>query len=246
MKTFLLCPGTERSGTTWLYLTLLKNKNVNFGTTKEYHYFDSLHIKPCSRYIKTNKFNKEIYKFYENENNYFNYFDNILKNYSLTGDISPGYSGLNENIFLNIKNNFEKLNINVKTILLLRNPISRHISAVNLRMKRNYLKLNDNDYNKIIVDCLQDQFFMLNFDYQHICKKIINVFNDDFMIIKYENLFKQKTMDDICNFLNISSISNIDFDIKINETFQNNIIYQDTLNILKNFYKEDILFYNSL
>lgn len=244
MKTFLLCPGLERAGTSWLYNYLKNNKLINFGDIKEYHYFDSLYLDFANHYKKLNIKHDIFYKFYDNDINYYKYFNTILNDYNITGDFSPGYSALDQNILLDIKNSFNKLQINTKIIFLIRNPVSRHISATNMRVNRDHLFLSDEEYNKILVENINDKTFMVNKNFIEDIQKFKNIFNDNLLVIKYENLFTNKSIIQICDFLNIDYIDR-NFNQKINESKQNNIIYERSFNFLNNHYKNEINFYNN-
>lgn len=244
MKTFLMCPGLERAGTSWLYYYLKQNNLVNFGDIKEYHYFDSLHLNFAKHYEKINKKHDLFYKFYENDNNYYQYFNNILNKYNITGDFSPGYSALDKNILLDIKNNFNKLNICTKIIFLIRDPVNRHISATNMRVNRNHLLLSDEEYNQILVQNINNETFVINKNFIDDIKKFEDIFNNNMITIKYESLFtKQETLN-VCNFIGIDHI-NINFDQKINDSKQNNIIYKKSFDFLNDYYKNELEFYNN-
>lgn len=246
MKTFLLCPGSERSGTTWLYKYLNNFNNINFGDTKEYHYFDSINIPEFNQYVKINKKHDVLYKFYENENYYYNYFNNILQQHSITGDFSPGYSELNKNILLNIKQKFELLNINTKIIYLIRDPISRHISATNLRIQYDYLNLNNDKYNEIILSNLNDPIFKIHAKYEESHDKFLNIFGHNYKIQKYETLFNKKSMFNLCNFLNIEYLDT-DFKIKVHSKHIDNIkVYDSTKQLLLEHYQNEINFLNQI
>jgi hypothetical protein len=65
------------------------------------------------------------------------------------------------------------------------------------------------------------------------------------MIIKYEDLFNQKTFTDICNFLNIK-VFEPNFNNKVNISDYNNFIYDETIDILNNVYKDQFDFYKSI
>jgi len=244
MKTFLLCVGSERCGTSWLYNFIKQLEGVNLGDFKEYHFFDSLNIPEFKYYADMNKKHDIFYKFYENDKNYFDYFKNILNDNSLTGDFSPGYSALPENVLLNIKETFNKLNVDVKTILLFRDPISRHISATNMRIKREHIKLSDQEYNDLLIKNMQDEVFKIHSSYIESHIKFIKIFKNNHKTIKYENLFQENTINGLCNFLNLNIIKP-NFNIKINDSEYNNNIYDNTFKSLKDYYKKEINFFYS-
>ena len=62
---------------------------------------------------------------------YESYFAKILEGeIKITGDITPSYSLLNSKTFLEIRKRFENLNIRVKVIFLMRDPVERIISHI--------------------------------------------------------------------------------------------------------------------
>lgn len=244
MKTFLLCVGSERCGTSWLYSFIKQLEGVNLGDLKEYHFFDSINIPEFKYYADMNKKHDIFYKFYENDKNYFDYFKNILENSLLTGDFSPGYSALSENVLLNIKETFNKINIDVKTILLLRDPVDRHISATNMRIKREHIKLNNQEYNELLLKNIEDKVFQIHSSYTQSHNNFTKIFQDNHKTIKYENLFQESTIRNLCEFLNLSSAMP-NFNIKINYSEYNNNIDDYTIKKLKDHYTEQINFFYS-
>lgn len=252
VKTFILCPGLERSGTTWLHKYLLSYENINFGDTKEYHYFDSILLKHCFDYVRINKKHDILYKFYENDinlwtYNYFYYFLNILNNNKITGDFSPGYSALEEEVFEFIKNTFLNFDVITKCIFLVRDPVERHISATTMRLQRNHIELNDNEYNKKLLENIKDPFFIVNANFENDTHKLKKVFDNNFLLLKHDNLFNDETTKKICNFLNLEHISMPEFlENKINKSSLGNIVFDDTISILKNHYHDQINFYNKI
>ena len=245
MKTFLICPGFERAGTSWLYKTLSLSSSVNFGDFKEYHYFDSIHLESFKHFKKMNQLHDIFYKFYEDENYYYDYFFNILKNYKISGDFSPGYSDLSKDIFKEILNKFNQNNIDVKVLLLIRNPVDRHISATNMRIQRDHVNINDDEYNKLLINNLTDSIFNANSNYFETNNKFVDVFANNYLCFKYDNLFKQSGINKICDFLNIEKIGDINFENKINKSHYNNNIYSETHDKLISFYKKDTEFYQN-
>lgn len=244
-RTFILVPGFERCGTSWLHDYLSKNKNVNFGHTKEYNFFNSIHLKEYNIFKNINSIKPELKAMYENENNYFNYFNTILDSeYNFTGDFSPGYSALDEKVLYEIKNKFNKLNIKTKVILLVRNPVDRHISATKMRIKYNHLSLNSNQYNKVLLDNINDPIFKINSSYKETHNKLLNIFNNDLLLVKYEELFTHDAINNICNFLHIE-YSSPNLSKLVNHTKDINVeISKSTYDILEDCYKTEFDFIN--
>lgn len=242
-RTFILVPGFERCGTSWLHDYLSKNKNVNFGHTKEYNFFNSIYLKEYNIFKNINSIKPELKAMYENEDNYFNYFNTILDSeYNFTGDFSPGYSALDEKVLYEIKNKFNKLNIKTKVILLVRNPVDRHISATKMRIKYDHLSLDNNQYNKILIDNITDPIFKINSLYKESYNKLLNVFNNELMLVRYEQLFTYDCINDICKFLNIEYLKP-NLSKLVNHTQDVNMeITKETYDILIDYYKSEFNF----
>ncbi len=143
---FILGLGAQKSGTTWLHRYLAENENFCGGIAKEYHVWDA-HDIPVMRHKKGNVLHllrgekkAERYRMQRSSDQYFNYFAALFGDgIDLTADITPSYSGLGPERLAFIRDQFAKRGIVTKTIILIRDPLSRIKSAVryNLR-KRNY------------------------------------------------------------------------------------------------------------
>ena len=246
MKTFLMVPGFERCGTSWLHDYLSNNNKINFGTVKEYNFFNSIYLDEYKIFKEINKLKPTLKSFYDDEYAYYNYFLNILNSCNLTGDFSPGYTSLNYDIFYKIKNIFFDNNIKVKVILLLRDPVQRHVSATKMRIQYSHLNITNNEYNKILINNINDPIFKINSNYNNSYNKLLNIFKDDFLTIKYENLFTNESINNICNFLEIE-YAKPDFLKFVNHTKDTKLLINDnTIDILNQHYKEQTLFLNNL
>ena len=238
---FLLCVGSQKAGTTWLYKELSKNRNVNFGLLKEYHIWDTpilkfTNNKPLINYKKFSFFDFPKKIFYEKEYTfkegfliyllnkfrffYFIYFKNILiKNneISITGDFTPTYGILEMKTLEKIKNRFENYNIEVKVIFITRDPIERYKSLISyFYNKPKYKKIVNNSNKNVFSFFLEDELFTTLTRYEVIIDKFKKVFGENFIVIDYGQLFNNKTIDLISKFLNIES-KNVSFK-KVNVT----------------------------
>lgn len=164
-KTFLLCVGAHKAGTTWLHRYLEQHSNVYMGFMKEYHVFDALTLPEgetfFNRYIefaeerlkrikrkltekpaRLRSLRKNIFKmadFLADYNNYLDYFANILHTKDgiiLTGDITPAYCSLSSDVLKAIRDGFFDRGVDVKALFLLRDPVERCISASQYNMGR--------------------------------------------------------------------------------------------------------------
>lgn len=142
-KTFVLGVGAQKAGTTWLHDHLSANPEADMGFTKEYHVFDVLKIPACHRPAPSLKRRLRLLasrkpsadKFRAWPRSYFEYFAKILESASLTGDITPAYSGLPEETLRHIKTEFNARGVRVAVVFLMRDPVERCWSAVRMHQK---------------------------------------------------------------------------------------------------------------
>jgi hypothetical protein len=154
MKRFVLGVGAQKAGTSWLRYYLGEQKFSNFGFTKEYHVFDSLHIPHFARFRKrseefvrgslgaeelTKEQRKALYlhNFRVNTGSYFDFFTAKLrmKYVHLTGDITPSYASLPGEVFVSIRREFERRGVTVAPIFLMRDPVYRLQSMVRMKLR---------------------------------------------------------------------------------------------------------------
>ena len=132
-----LCVGAEKGATSWLYQQLASHPDFWMPPIKELHYFDKLsRIKPASsrqkderdfRFIERLKSLSE--RSYIDLENYARLFEG--KGSQLSGDISPSYSLLNDEVIERIIDYLPSL----KVIFLARDPVERAWSQLSMGVK---------------------------------------------------------------------------------------------------------------
>ncbi len=196
--------GAQKSGTTYLYNLLVQHKDILPSTTKEVHYFDNNINKGDEWYLSHFPF-----KFFNTN--------------KITGESSPYY--LYHPLAAERIYNFDN---QIKIILLLRNPVDRAISHLNMIINRHDIDFNFEDFcnieNEIIIQKLlteklkretitksnihQDFSFIQRGIYAPQVKKYMNYFklHKNLLIIKSEDFFdnNKKTLDTIFDFLGVS------------------------------------------
>jgi hypothetical protein len=140
----------------------------------------------------------------KNDEDYLNYMMKIGKNKSVLGEITPAYSMLPYDGFLNIKNIFP----NVKIIFIMRDPIDRFISQMKFVNKQRKTKGKDGiDIKEEYLSMLKDDKFLKRANYQDILYKIEQVFlKENILLLFYEDLlgnFCVSSMHSIEIFLNL-------------------------------------------
>lgn len=217
-----VCIGAQKAGTTWLYKNLNRNPEMWLPPVKELHYFNRVRTNEIllgdwdithpegiyNRYIKnqfpqnlnTIRWLKEFYRFRLSKNWYLNLFDEKYTKGKTCGDITPGYSTLDDSGV-----NYAKKVLGSETpiILILRNPIERSWSSAKMMFR-----YNDNDYKKgnytDIAELLKKPYLTLCSDYTNIIIRWQKHFQN-VHILTYDKLCSSPTdfLDDISKLLNI-------------------------------------------
>lgn len=210
MKTFVLGVGAQKAGTSWLWKYISQHKNANMGFVKEYHIWDGVHLDlfpwyrlPLDQAANMNTFNffrahmQNIDGFYEG------YFNSIFNSgYSITGDITPEYSGLTVEQLLSVKAKIESIGARLKVVFLMRDPIERCWSFVRMEKTRNKnLTKPDGDYVRQMHSTPR---FQLLTRYENTCRNLRAAFDEHELYFGiYENLFEREQVQRLSDFLEI-------------------------------------------
>ena len=202
------------------------------------------------------------------EGYYERYFAKILKGgIKITGDITPSYSMLSSKTFSEIKRRFEDLNINVKVIFLMRDPVDRVISHIkmlakfqkfsgrtsfdknqssvaNIATKHERAVYNNKlSFEENLVALYQYPLVKKRTLYQETISELLNVFNSkDCFFQTYEKMFEVDELTQMSDFLGI------DVNLKYRETQinaaekENYIVSQQTKKIIAKAFSETYVF----
>jgi hypothetical protein len=133
-----LCIGAQKSGTTWLYQQLNLHPDFWMPPRKELHYFDQLGRAKLFGVLRKEderdlRFLEAMKKLSDQPfidlEGYARLFE--LKGALISGDITPAYSTLNEEIISRIVRRFPKL----KVIFLARDPVERALSQLSMAVR---------------------------------------------------------------------------------------------------------------
>ena len=133
-----LCVGAQKAGTSWLYQQLERHPDFWMPPIKELHYFDQLnrtkrvHPSRCGDERDTSfleSMENLRSRFYLDLDSYGRLF--CHKGALLSGDISPAYSTLNDEIIARVVDRFP----NLKVIFLARDPVERAWSQLSMGMR---------------------------------------------------------------------------------------------------------------
>jgi Sulfotransferase family len=133
-----LCVGAQKGGTSWLYRQLAEHPDCWMPPVKELHYFDELSRIPGvasarPRDDRDRRFLESIKRLSERSHidleDYARLFD--PKGLLLSGDITPAYSMLHDEVIERIVSHFP----NLKVIFLARDPVERAWSQLSMGVR---------------------------------------------------------------------------------------------------------------
>lgn len=239
-KTFLIGLGGHKCGTTWLHNYLSRLKATKMGAFKEYHIFDARELGEA-RYFMDQRLveareqlalpeyrfdaDPDLWKriaFLADPEMYFAYFADLLsrKQVRLTGDITPSYSGLSAETLAHIRRGFNRRDIRVRAMFLMRDPVERAWSAVRMRRREalrvkpdlKFTTTEDEDLHALYTS----ENFVLRASYDRTIQSILTAFpREDVFFGFYETLFNVESIQSICAFLGLDYVAP-DFGIQKN------------------------------
>jgi len=133
-----LCVGAQKAGTSWLYRQLAEHPDFWMPPVKELHYFDELSRIPGAasarpRDERDRRFLESIKRLSERSHidleGYARLFE--AKGLLLSGDITPAYSMLHDEVIERIVSHFP----NLKVIFLARDPVERAWSQLSMGVR---------------------------------------------------------------------------------------------------------------
>jgi hypothetical protein len=157
-----LCVGAQKAGTSWLYRQLEAHSDFWMPPVKELHYLDQLNR--TKRFHDPRCGDKRDASFLDSMHNLRGRFYLDLGRYGqlfqhkgerLSGDISPAYSTLNDEIIERVVNHFPDL----KVVFLARDPVERAWSQLSMGVRlRTINKFDANDPEEIVCNLLNPDF----------------------------------------------------------------------------------------
>lgn len=250
---FILGLGHQKCGTSWVYSYLSRSRHFCQGMLKEYHIWDALDIPLLARNrvkklqsgtnMKRSATSTSRYDMQNDTDTYFEYFCGLYSNTNnIAADITPSYSGLKRNRLQEIRDGFGKRGVDVKALILIRDPLRRIKSAVRFNLDRkNYSEgiINGElDFDRALEQYFMTEHCTLRTRYQVIIGEAEKVFNEEQLYVGiYENMF---TFDEI---LRLSRFFGIDPDFefarkKVNKTIGD--VYETNIDSLVKAYYADV------
>src|SRR6266566_3828362 len=153
-----LCVGVHKGGTTWLYQQLAEHPDFWMPPLKELHYFDQLSgIPPVAsaraRDDRDHHFLESLKRLSARSHLDLEDYARLFapKGSLLSGDITPAYSMLNDEVIERIVSHFP----NLKVIFLARDPVERAWSQLSMGVRlRNIIPFDAADVHDVIRNLL--------------------------------------------------------------------------------------------
>ena len=165
-STFLLVPGAQKAGTTWLYHTLRKQPGVRF-PTKEAHVFDRAFVPALAEQLDRRRAERIAHmapvageseravarrvgklrlehRFIDAETNFDVYADIFAEIVAsspgpiVTGDMTPSYSLLTGEQWRIMREVIDRIPGRKQVLLLLRDPVERTLSELRFSLRKGY------------------------------------------------------------------------------------------------------------
>jgi len=150
--------GAQKAGTSWLYRQLVKHPDFWMPPLKELHYFDELSRIPSvasarARDDRDRMFLESIKRLSARSHLDLDHYAQLFaaKGRLLSGDITPAYSMLNDEVIERIVSRFP----NLKVIFLARDPVERAWSQLSIGVRlRNISPFDATDLDEVIRNLL--------------------------------------------------------------------------------------------
>jgi Sulfotransferase domain len=210
-KTFILGVGSSKSGTTWLHEYLSAAPGVYGGPAKEYHVWDAVFVPECAnfRISMEQSFYADEYRLtwmMQNVKGYYHkYFEFLLQmpGINTTMDVTPPYSALDVDVLKFIRDGFQELDIDVKVVFLMREPVDRCWSM----MRMLYRKMNKADTVVSSADLLghaRSRDCEIRGRYEAIVSRLEQVFAAEKIYLGiYEDMFSPEKIEALSSFIGV-------------------------------------------
>ena len=212
-NTFLLGLGNQKCATSWLHKYLNQNSYFDGGFAKEYHIWDVLDIPIIENKLLISMYPMRIQrmrdKMLKSTDLYFDYFEWLYKDgITLSADITPAYSGLEISRLGFIKNQFAKRNIDVKAVILIREPINRIKSAVRFNLDRqNYnegIESGEKVFTRALNQYYKSEHCRIRTSYNKIISNAYKAFGEPNVYVGiYENMFELSEIEKLSDFCGV-------------------------------------------
>ncbi|WP_258092409.1 sulfotransferase family protein [Salipiger pentaromativorans] len=226
-KTFLLCPGASKSGTTWIRTYLGAAEGADMGPLGEMQVWDAVSVPEKAHFLmpeppafRRAQFalarrlglkarGKELRWFLQQDpGRYIPYFAGLLARpgIRLTGDVTPGYAALSTETLRDLDRGFAARGIEVKTIFTMRDPIERAWSLLKMYRRKSRLSDSLSDAEAFLAIFAPGGCGTTDPDYHVTLARLDAVFPENRRFITlYETLFTAETIADLSRYVGIAA-----------------------------------------
>jgi hypothetical protein len=242
-RTFLLCVGAQKAGTTWLYEALSGLGTVNFGVTKEYHVWDAVLSPEFQEQLLTKDVLRErltgsgIRFLMQNEPGYYaQYFNHLLDSgYALTGDITPSYGTLSVAELDQVRACLSAIHARLRVVFVMRDPFERCWSAARMRKRNNDI---GDPVEEVLLTSYQTPQFAIRTRYDHTVRNLRAVFSaDELYFGLYESMHTDAELKRLSDFLGVS-LDPQSSAIRYNAVSKTEPISMETRAMVQTFYRD--------
>ncbi|MFL0774514.1 MAG: sulfotransferase domain-containing protein [Prochlorococcus sp.] len=210
---FLLGVGAQKAGTSWLHQQLQQRRDCNFGFLKEYHIHDAMTVPNLAMYrkqkgslLKPRTWRRQ--RFFADPQRYYNYFASLLRRDQilLSGDITPSYCSLSSSTLKTIQREFNKREIAVRPVFLMRDPVERILSSMRMKLRKTGM-LNPEAEISTLKELIRrrPERISMRSDYVQTLASLHEAFGlNNCFIGFYETLFREDTYTQLCDFLGLN------------------------------------------
>ena len=217
-KTFILGLGHQRTGTTWVSKHLLRSKRFRRGPLKEYHIWNALDVDAMAGHrlseedAASDAPSTLRYRMQNEDGFYFDYFKRLYSlRYRVSADFTPAYSSLPETRLRAIKDQFQQRQIDVKAVVIIRDPIARIKSATRFNLERGNFDEGIPSGVTNFADALGHYYKSphceLRTSYHQTIERARRVFGADNLYVSvFENMFKEQKIRALSKFCGVPAV----------------------------------------
>lgn len=147
-------------------------------------------------------------EFYDDPEKYAAYFAKLAAEpgVKVVGDITPNYGLLPEDRLRSARLLLEAHGLRVKTVFLMRDPVSRFYSAVRMRLRKKQAGAKSEKVLKSIYrDCLDQSFYLERSRYENTLERLDRCFApEDIFLGFFEEFFQESEIARLTDFLGIA------------------------------------------
>lgn len=230
-STFLLGLGAQKAGSSWAQDYLAQDPVADFGPIKEYHVWDVLHLPHTTQFDHRSRhplrsraegaLRRVLGKgpdiagirgaLQASHDAYFDFFAGLLDQdgITLTGDITPLYAGLPGSVLAQIRDGFAARGIDVRVLFLMRDPVSRCISAAQMSRRKGDLDEGvptEGSLDDAVLAYAQAPQERLRADYRRTVETLRDTFPEDALYFGfYETMFGAEAVAALSRFAGVAT-----------------------------------------